>query len=96
VATKGKNFCSEEECQLTCNVLAVLQDPICGNQQKSAAFWERIFLHYDQSRVGGLRLARSLETKWGQIKHDVTKFSGMYKQILGLHKSGSNWTRVTS
>ena len=60
---KGKNFGPEEERQLTRSVLAISQDPICGNQQKGNAFWERIFLHYEQCRPGGHRGARSLESK---------------------------------
>ena len=51
---KGKNFVPEEERQLTRSVLAISQDPICGNQQKGNAFWERIFLHYEQCRPGGI------------------------------------------
>ena len=35
---KGKNFRVDEECQLTRSVLAILQDPIVGNQQKSSSF----------------------------------------------------------
>jgi hypothetical protein len=87
--SKGKNFVLEEERQLTRSVLAISQDPICGNQQKGNAFWERIYLHYDQCRPGGHRGARSLESKWGMIKHDVGKFIGAYNQIKRLNKSGS-------
>ena len=35
---KGKNFSLEEERQLTRSVLAILQDPIAGNQQKCFAY----------------------------------------------------------
>jgi hypothetical protein len=70
--TNRKNFVPNEERQLTRSVLVISQDPICGNQQKSSAFWERIFLHYDECRPGGFRPARSLESKWGLIKHDVS------------------------
>ena len=86
---KGKNFVPEEERQLTRSVLAISQDPICGNQQKGNAFWERIFLHYEQCRPGGHRGARSLESKWGTIKHDVGKFIGAYNQVKRLNRSGS-------
>ena len=85
---KGKNFVHEEERQLTRSVLVISQDPICGNQQKGNAYWERILLHYEQCRPGGHRGARSLESKWGTIKHDVGKFIGAYNQIKRLNKSG--------
>ena len=74
---------------MTRSVLAISQDPICGNQQKGNTFWERIFLHYEQCRPGGHRGARSLESKWGTIKHDVGKFIGAYNQVKRLNKSGT-------
>ena len=36
------------------------------------------------------RPRRSLETKWGVIKHDVSKFCGVYKSILLLRESGTS------
>jgi hypothetical protein len=38
--TKGKNFVPDEERQLCRSVIAISQDPIAGNQQKSNAFWD--------------------------------------------------------
>ena len=70
--------------------MAISQDPVCGNQQKSTAFWKRIASHYEEHRPGVLRPRRSLESKWGTIKHDVGKFIGVYQQILDLHPSGKS------
>ena len=33
---------------------------------------------------------RSLETKWGQIKHDVAKFIGVHQQCVNANRSGSS------
>jgi hypothetical protein len=63
-------------------VLAISQDPIIGNQQKSNAFWNRIFEHFRKYRPGSDRIARSLDSKWGQIKHDVGEFIGCHKQVM--------------
>jgi hypothetical protein len=89
-ARKGKNFSSDEERQLCRSFLAISQDPIQGNGQKSAAFWERIANHYREHKPvgGGDHPARSLETKWGIIKHDVAKFVGVYNQVLSMKESG--------
>jgi hypothetical protein len=89
-ARKGKNFSSDEERQLCCSFLAISQDPIQGNGQKSAAFWDRIATHYREHKPvgGGDRPARSLETKWGIIKHDVAKFVGVHNQVLNTKESG--------
>jgi hypothetical protein len=72
--------------------LHVSQDPICGNGQRSTAFWERILKHYNDHRPTGCdpRPSRSLETKWGLIKHDVVKFCGVYKSVVALNESGTS------
>ena len=46
-------------------------------------------MHYEQCRPGGHRGARSLESKWVTIKHDVGKFIGAYNQVKRLNKSGT-------
>jgi hypothetical protein len=64
-ATKGKNLQAEEEVQLTRNVLAISQDPIIRNQQKSSAFWDRIFERFRKHRPRIDRTTRSLDSKMG-------------------------------
>ena len=87
---KGRNFVPDEERQLFCSVLHVSQDPVVGNGQCAVAFWKRIHEHYDEHKSGGFRPARSLESKWSLIKHDVSKFIGVYAQILALNSSGKS------
>lgn len=88
--TKGKNFVREQEEQLARSVLHVTFDPITGNQQRGSAFWERISVHYNGYRLHDFRFARSLEFKWGLIKHDVGKRIGVYQQVKNLNKTGTN------
>jgi hypothetical protein len=87
---KGKNFNRAEEEQLCRSVLFVSQDRIVGNQQRASVFWERITEHYEDHRPDAPRPQRSLETKWGLIKHDVSSFCGVYSQVLRLNKSGTS------
>jgi hypothetical protein len=47
-------------------------------------------LHYDEHRVGGKRGARSLESKWSNVKHDVAKYIGNYWQVKGLKPTGTS------
>jgi hypothetical protein len=74
------------------SVLHISQDPIAGNGQRKEAFWECITTHYNQNKPigGGERPSRSLETKWGIIKHDVAKFIGVHKQVSSCRESGSS------
>lgn len=36
------------------------------------------------------RMVKSLETKWGSVKHDVSKFHGIYLKVKAINKSGKN------
>ena len=89
---KGKNFNNEEERILCHSFLHVSQDPISRNGQCNMAFWERITRHYNDTkpRSSPLHPAKSLETKWGHIKHDVSKFCGLYKLVLDCRESGTS------
>ena len=92
VGCKGKNFIRVEEDQLCKSVMLVSQDRVVGNQQKACVFWEMITEHYNANRPDGVWPLRSLETKWGLIKHNVSKLCGIYNQIQRLHKNGSSAT----
>ena len=63
------------------------QDRIVGNQQSAGVFWERITTHYQETQPHGPRPQRSLETKLGIIKHDVSKSIGVYSQVMRLNRS---------
>jgi hypothetical protein len=89
--SRGRNFVNEEEIQCCRSFLHISQDPVVGNGQRKEALWERVALHYNQNRPAGLHVcpARSLEWKWGTIKHDVARFVGVYKQVFDTKESGT-------
>jgi hypothetical protein len=63
-----------------------------GNGQRQEAFWNRISTHYNLNRPSGCGECptRSLETKWDTIKHDVSKFIGVYNQVVACRESGTS------
>ena len=87
---KGKVYLRKEGEQLRRSVMHVSHDRIVGNQQRARVFYERVPEHYDDNMHVGLRPHRSLETKWGNVKHDVSKWIGVYSQMLKLTRSGSS------
>ncbi|XP_024358606.1 uncharacterized protein [Physcomitrium patens] len=89
---KGKNFVAAEETQLCRSFLFISQEPSIENGQKSVGFWHRVQVHFNVNRpVGcGERPARSLETKWGIIKHDVAKFIENYGAVRAESESGTS------
>jgi hypothetical protein len=87
---KGKNLCKDEEEELCRSVLHVTQYRIVGDQQRVGVFWDRITTHYQENQPQGPRPHRSLETKLDTIKHDVSKFIGVYSQVMRLNRSGTS------
>jgi len=70
-------------------VLHVSQDLVTINGQKLATFWNKVQQHYNKNRTPTCveRPTKSLETKWGTIKHNVSKFVGCHGSIIALNKS---------
>ncbi len=42
-----------------------LEDPIVGNGQKSTSICEQVINNFNPNKNEGIRIAKSLETKWG-------------------------------
>jgi hypothetical protein len=89
-ARKGKKIIVVQEQQLCCSFLHISQDSMIENGQKSTTFWDWVQNHFNNLRLVGCapRFARSVETKWGIIKHDVAKFVGHYTTVLALCELG--------
>jgi hypothetical protein len=53
----------------------IFQDSITRNGQKNTTFWDKVDDHYNKHHLTthAKRIARSLETKLGTIKHNVSK-----------------------
>jgi hypothetical protein len=86
---KGKNLVVKGERQIYCSFLHVSQDPTTSISQISITFWDRVCEHYNQNQLACKvkQLVKSLETKWGVIKHDITKFIGHYETMVALCES---------
>ena len=89
---KGRNFCPEEEEQCCRSFMHTSIDSMRGIGQKNAAFWTHVAMHYARHKLegGADRPARSLETKWSDIKQFVAKFSSCYLSVKDLNGSGKN------
>jgi hypothetical protein len=71
---RDENFVAKEEYQLWCNFLHINQEPNMGNGHGSNTFWDKVSEDYNKNKHAHVEiLARSMETKWGVIKHDIVK-----------------------
>ncbi|XXQ32281.1 No apical meristem-associated C-terminal domain-containing protein [Plasmodiophora brassicae] len=87
---RGTNFTDAEDVQLVRSWLNVSQDPATGTGQSKETFWERVEVHFCNNTTSGARTARSLQTKWGTVQRDVSKFVGSYASVNALDESGTN------
>jgi hypothetical protein len=52
--------------------------------------------HYNNNQPSDCaeRPSRSLDTKWGTIKHDVVKFIAVYKHVYATRESGTSLDEI--
>ncbi|RHY56662.1 hypothetical protein DYB38_005063 [Aphanomyces astaci] len=72
--------------------VAASEDPINGSGQTSTTFWDTVTHRFNEIKPEGRpqRTARALESKFADIKHAVSKFTGCYTQVQDLQASGTN------
>jgi hypothetical protein len=70
-------------------VFHVSQDLVTSNGQKLTTFWNRVQQHYNKNQPPTCvkRPTKNLETKWGAIKYNVSKFVGCHGSIIALNES---------
>jgi hypothetical protein len=87
---KGKKFVPEEEEQCCHIFIHTSTDARRGIGRPTAAFWTAVGAHYAHHKFVGCPdcPARSLETKWGDIKQATNKFIGVHGSIVALNESG--------
>jgi len=71
-------------------ISSISQDSMIENRQNPTTFWDQVHNHFNESHLISCvqRYARSLETKWSIIQHDVAKFIGHYTVVLALCELG--------
>ncbi|XP_018480023.1 glutathione S-transferase T3-like [Raphanus sativus] len=74
------------------------KDPIVGNSQKGATFWQRVAEYYAASPHGGedgeKREHLHIKKRWHRINDHVSKFCGAYSAAQRQIASGENDTDV--
>ncbi|CEP03307.1 unnamed protein product (mitochondrion) [Plasmodiophora brassicae] len=87
---RGTNFTDAEDVQLARSWLSVSRDSATGSGQPKDAFWIRVEAHFCRNTTGGVRSARSLQTKWSTIQRGVSKFAAAFASVKALDESGAD------
>src|SRR3989338_6976034 len=87
-----KNYTPEESVRLCKAWAAISEDLSVGTDQRMERFWSRISEEFIKLTPPDsdlpIRSPRSLQSKWADIVHDVSKFIGMYVGIVDAKPSG--------
>jgi hypothetical protein len=87
---REKKLCPRKRNSVAIVLCTHPQDARRGIGRPIAAFWTAVGAHYARHKLVGCleRPARSLETKWGDIKQATNKFIGVHGSIVALNESG--------
>lgn len=90
--SRGSNFSVAEEQQLCRSYLAIGKDAATGTNQTSGGFWDRIWKDFEKGMGEDAeeRTLRSLESKWGVINGEVSKFVAAMAIVKAVPKSGES------
>ena len=95
-STRGTGFTKDEDVTLCQSFMAVSQDPIIGNDQKSQRFWDRIRENYQVDFPVIQRNNKSLQKRISTIQKQVRRLSNCIRQVENMQISGANESDVVS
>ncbi|KAL9858977.1 putative glutathione transferase transcription factor MYB family [Arabidopsis thaliana] len=94
-----RNWSSTEDVVLISGWLNTSKDPVVGNEQKGATFWERIAVYYNSSpKLKGVEKRGHIccKQRWSKVNDAVNKFVGSYLAASKQQTSGQNDDDVVS
>ncbi|KAG7552510.1 Myb-like domain [Arabidopsis thaliana x Arabidopsis arenosa] len=94
-----RNWSSTEDVVLISGWLNTSKDPVVGNEQKGAVFWERIAAYYNSSpKLKGVEKRGHIccKQRWSKVNDAVNKFVGSYLAASKQQTSGQNDDDVVS
>nr|POE64311.1 glutathione s-transferase t3 [Quercus suber] len=87
---RGTNFSVDEDNILVSAWLNTSIDPVHGNELKHERFWAKIWQYFCQcSPSGSTRTAGSLQSRWGIINRETSRFCGFITALEATPHSGT-------
>jgi hypothetical protein len=84
-AGRGRAWTPEEDLNLSKAWVRISEDARTGTGQKQDQFWKRI-----HAASKSTRSVRAVTCRWSSIRHDVSKFRGLFEAAVKLDESGKN------
>nr|POE96771.1 glutathione s-transferase t3 [Quercus suber] len=89
---RGGNFSVDEDNILVSTWLNTSVDAVQGTDQRIAKFWKKIWQYFcENNTCGTTRFASSLQSRWGNINKETSRFAGFMAKIEALNPSGGTY-----
>ncbi|KAK9993907.1 hypothetical protein SO802_023610 [Lithocarpus litseifolius] len=86
---RGGNFSVDEDTLLVSAWLNISIDAMQGTEQKAKKFWQKIWQYFcENNTYETTRSARSLQSRWGNISRETSRFAGFMAKVEARNKSG--------
>ena len=87
---RGGNFSVDEDNLLVSEWLNTSVDAMLGTDQRVEKFWEKIWQYFcENNTYGTTRSASSLQSRWGNINRETSRFAGFMAKVEARDKSGT-------
>ena len=89
--TRGSNWAVAEDEQVCRSWIHISLDAVAGADQRLSTLWARIHANYMVNKTtSGNRSVSSIQSRWGNIKRDTSKFCRFLQQIKNRNQIGIN------
>ncbi|KAL0006136.1 hypothetical protein SO802_013697 [Lithocarpus litseifolius] len=86
---RGGNFSVDEDNLLVSAWLNIGMDAVQGTDQRAERFWEKIWQYFGENNTyGTTRSISSLQSRWGNINRETSRFAGFMAKIEARNASG--------
>ena len=84
------NWSEEENDRLFSAWIKHSTDPLIGTDRKMEYYWKAVAAEFNENapKNSHKRTVKQLKTHWGDVKRDITKFSGAYARAMSARSSG--------
>ncbi|KAF0731038.1 hypothetical protein Ae201684P_011861 [Aphanomyces euteiches] len=86
---QGKKWSEDDDKALVAAWIRASENNIRGADQKTIEFWDAVYAHF-QAQNRPARSRKAIRNRWSTIRHDVSKFVGVFSQAERNARSGSS------
>ncbi|XP_030969672.1 glutathione S-transferase T3-like [Quercus lobata] len=89
---RGSNFSVDEDNLLVSAWLNTSMDAVQGTDQRIEQFWKKVWQYFcENNTYGTTRSASSLQSRWGNVNRETSRFAGFMAKVEARNPSGATY-----